>query len=234
LPETHLSLGIAFLGGLASFLSPCVLPLIPTYLAYLTGVSVGDWQSAEMLRSRRTVTGHALLFVLGFTVVFVAFGLSASALGGFFLSHQVVLRRLSGILLILFGLQMAGIFQFSPFLREKRFHFVSPVPGLLNSIFMGMAFSAGWTPCTGPILASILLLAGNSRGLWSGAYLLVAYSLGLGLPFLLAAFSLGRLVRVLRRHAGLLVLCNRVGGCLLIVAGILMWSGYFERLSGYL
>ncbi|OAT79407.1 cytochrome c biogenesis CcdA family protein [Desulfotomaculum copahuensis] len=233
MPEMHLSLGMAFLAGLVSFLSPCVLPLIPTYLAYLTGVSAGELTVREAIRSRRAVTINALFFVLGFTLVFVAFGLSASALGKFFIRYQVLLRQISGALLIIFGLHLAGIFQLNWLLREKRVHFVSPAPGLFNSLLMGMAFSAGWTPCTGPVLASILLLAGNSDSLWSGAFLLAVYSLGLGLPFLLAAFSLGWLVQGLRRRAALLNLFTRIGGWLLIIAGILMLTGYFDRLSGY-
>ncbi|MBE3588768.1 MAG: sulfite exporter TauE/SafE family protein [Thermoanaerobacteraceae bacterium] len=231
--ETNVSLGMAFLAGVVSFLSPCVLPLIPTYMTYLTGVSVTELTAPEGARLRLSLLVNALLFIAGFTLVFLAFGISASALGKLLIRHQDLLRQVSGVLIILFGLYMAGLLPFNWLLREKRVHFLPRRAGGVNSLLMGMAFSAGWTPCTGPILASILLLAGQSASLWTGAGLLLIYSLGLALPFLAAALALGFLVQGLQRHAALLPLIARAGGWLMIGVGLLVLTNSFGRLSGY-
>lgn len=233
MPELSVSLGMAFLAGLASFLSPCVLPLIPTYLGYLTGVSAAELNAHRTARFRLAVLGNALTFVIGFSLVFIAFGLSASALGKLLIRYQTLLRQISGFLIILFGLHLAGILQFNWLMREKKVHFVPKRAGFLNFFLMGMAFSAGWTPCIGPILASILLLASNSSSLLNGAYLLVFYSLGLALPFLIAALGLGWLAQGLRRHAALLPFLTKVGGWLLIGVGILVLTNSFARLASY-
>lgn len=234
--EVNVSMGMAFLAGLLSFLSPCVLPLFPTYLSYLTGVSIAELTVPEATcpRLRLSIMANALLFITGFSLVFVAFGLSASALGKLFIRHQNLLRQVSGGMIIFFGLHMAGLLHFNWLIREKRVHYVPLKGGRLNSLLMGMAFSAGWTPCIGPILASILLMASQSASFLTGAYLLVIYSLGLALPFLLAALSLGWLVEFLRRHASLLPLVTRVSGWLMIGTGLLILTNSFARLSGYI
>ncbi|MFZ5631690.1 MAG: cytochrome c biogenesis CcdA family protein [Bacillota bacterium] len=229
----NITLGMAFLAGLVSFLSPCVLPLVPTYLTYLTGASVTELSAPETARLRLAVLANALLFVTGFSLVFLAFGLSASALGKLLIRHQDLLRQVSGVLIIIFGLHMAGLLQFNRLMREKRIHFVPRRAGRLNSLLMGMAFSAGWTPCIGPILASILLLAGQSASLLTGAYLLAMYALGMALPFIMAALALGWLVGALRRHASLLPLMAKIGGWLMIGTGLLVLTNSFARLSVY-
>lgn len=233
MPEVNITLGMAFLAGLVSFLSPCVLPLVPTYLTYLTGASVTELSAPETARLRLAVLANALLFVTGFSLVFLAFGLSASALGKLLIRHQDLLRQVSGVLIIIFGLHMAGLLQFNRLMREKRIHFVPRRAGRLNSLLMGMAFSAGWTPCIGPILASILLLAGQSASLLTGAYLLAMYALGMALPFIMAALALGWLVGALRRHASLLPLMAKIGGWLMIGTGLLVLTNSFARLSVY-
>jgi cytochrome c-type biogenesis protein len=233
LPEVNVSLGTAFLAGLVSFLSPCVLPLIPTYLAYLAGVSVTELAAPGTARLRLLLLTNALLFVAGFSLVFVALGLSASALGKLLLRHQNLLRQISGVLIIFFGLHMAGLLRLKWLMKEKRVHFIPQKAGWLNSLLMGMAFSAGWVPCIGPILASILLLAGQSESLTRGACLLASYSLGLALPFLIAALGVGHLVQALRRHASLLPLVARLGGWLLIGMGLLVLTNAFARLSSF-
>lgn len=231
--EVNISLGMAFVAGLLSFLSPCVLPLVPTYLAYLAGVSAGESSPSGEKSLRLPVLVNALLFITGFSLVFLAFGLSASALGKLLIRHQDLLRQVSGVLIILFGLHMTGLLQFNRMLREKRVHFVPRKAGRLNSLLMGIAFSAGWTPCIGPILASILLLASQSASLATGAYLLAAYAMGMGIPFILAALALGWLINVMRRHASLFPLVGKAGGWLVIVMGLLVLTNYFARLSVY-
>lgn len=225
-------LGMAVLAGLVSFLSPCVLPLVPTYLSYLTGVSVRELSGEGLSGMRAAVLKNALAFIGGFAVVFIAFGLSASALGQLLARHQVLLRRVSGAMIILFGLQMTGLIKVGALHREKRVAFAPGKAGVFNSLLMGMAFSAGWTPCIGPVLGSILLLASNSSGAWEGGYLLAAYSLGLAIPFLAAAVAVGPLAKGLRRWSHLLPLVAVLGGALMVVVGVMVFTGYFSRLSG--
>ncbi|WP_034634747.1 cytochrome c biogenesis CcdA family protein [Desulfofundulus thermocisternus] len=233
MPEVNVTLGAAFLAGLVSFLSPCVLPLIPTYLAYLAGVSVTELAAPGTARLRLLLLTNALLFVAGFSLVFVALGLSASALGKLLLRHQNLLRQVSGVLIIFFGLHMAGLLRLKWLMKEKRVHFIPQKAGWLNSLLMGMAFSAGWVPCIGPVLASILLLAGQSESLTRGVCLLASYSLGMALPFLAAALGAGYLMQVLRRHASLLPVVARAGGWLLVGMGLLVLSNAFARLSSF-
>ena len=234
LEHPQVPLGMAVLAGLVSFLSPCVLPLVPTYLSYLTGVSVQELSGQRSSGLRAAVLKNALAFVGGFAVVFIAFGLSASALGQLLARYQVLLRRVSGAMIILFGLHMTGLIKVGALHREKRAGFAPGKAGISNSLLMGMAFSAGWTPCIGPVLSSILLLASNSAGAWEGGYLLAAYSLGLAIPFLAAALAVGPLAKGLRRWAHLLPLVSVLGGALMVLVGVMVFTGYFSRLSGLL
>lgn len=175
---------------------------------------------------------NALVFVVGFTLVFVAFGLSASAIGRFLIRHQLVVQRVSGAAIVFFGLSMAGVLRIGAMGKEKRLTFKWDKGGWVSSLLLGMAFSAGWTPCVGPILASILIMAGSSASMRYGALLLAIYSLGLALPFLVAAASLGWLESLLKRHSEELVLVTKIGGWVLVVIGILMATGALSRLSG--
>lgn len=214
----------AFTAGLLSFLSPCVLPLIPGYLSFMTGMTNAELSDSD--RSTARVLVPASLFVLGFSLVFVAMGASASVLGEFLTSYQSVVEKVAGIAVVLFGLLMLGIVKVPWLYGEARADMSrSRVFGRGASVVMGMAFAAGWTPCVGPILGSILALAGASGSVTQGAAMLLVYSLGLGLPFLAVALLFGRvrpLLAWLNRHA---LIVNRVAGAMLIAVGVLIFTG---------
>jgi cytochrome c-type biogenesis protein len=225
------SLGIfvAFSAGLLSFLSPCVLPLVPSYIGFLTGMTAPDATN----RRRITVT-HAIFFVLGFTLVFLALGAGASAFGAALKSQKLAIARIGGVLIVIFGLWTLGILKL-PFLeREQRVQVDEKPVGYLGSSLVGMAFAAGWVPCIGPILGAILGLAATQADFSRGMALLAAYSAGLAVPFLLAAFALDAFLgwfKRFRRHLGTV---KTVSGVLLLVVGVLMISGEFTRLAGWL
>ena len=209
------SIPVAFLAGLLSFLSPCVLPLVPSYLAYIGGTSP----------DRRTVLGNSLLFVLGFSLVFVALGASASLLSGLLLASRGLLIRIGGALVIAFGLMLLGVFKLPLLYRTVKAEYRGNASTRLGATLMGMSFAIGWTPCVGVILGGILGLASTSSTVGQGAILLVAYTIGLGLPFLLVASSLHSATErlaVVRRHSPTIM---RVGGGLLVLIGLLQMSG---------
>src|SRR2546423_3893306 len=238
-------LGLALVAGIVSFISPCCLPMVPMYLSYLAGIAGrstsrpvalqragGAASMAVTAPSRWLILLHAAAFVADFSVVFVALGASASMLGVFLHLHQFFLRHVAGVLIVLFGLQTAGILRLSWLYRERRAH-VDPTvgAGLGRSGLLGVAFGAGWSPCIGPMLGSILLLASNAPTLGHGVLLLVVYSLGLGLPFLLAALFVQGLTAQIRRLNRFFGLINLVAGALLIVMGIMVYAGVFQRLA---
>ncbi len=224
-----LGLFVAFAAGLLSFLSPCVLPLVPSYIGFLTGMSL-----PEVAARRRVALGHALLFVLGFTLVFMVLGASATALGRALNYYQQWLQRIGGALIILFGLICLGVVK-APFLNQERRLQVDQKPvGYLGSALVGMAFGAGWTPCIGPVLGAILGLAATSHDLTRGLLLLAVYSAGLAVPFLLAAVALDAFLDWFQRFRRYLPWVMRVSGALLIFVGILMTTGEFTRLAGWL
>jgi len=224
-----LGLFVAFAAGLLSFLSPCVLPLVPSYIGFLTGMSL-----PEVAARRRVALGHALLFVLGFTLVFMVLGASATALGRALNYYQQWLQRIGGALIILFGLICLGVVK-APFLDQERRLQVDQKPvGYLGSALVGMAFGAGWTPCIGPVLGAILGLAATSQDLTRGLLLLAVYSAGLAVPFLLAAVALDAFLDWFQRFRRYLPWVMRVSGALLIFVGILMTTGEFTRLAGWL
>jgi cytochrome c-type biogenesis protein len=221
--SSQISFGIAFLAGLASFLSPCVLPLVPIYLAQLVGHSVyqaADGQEEQPHRLNTFI--HSLIFVLGFTLAFVALGATASTLGSFLRTYQLLLRQVGGIVLIIFGLHLTGILKLSIFYWQKRFDYRPNRPSYPASLLVGIIFAIGWTPCVGLILGPILGLAANAATLRQGVILLLFYSLGLGLPFLLLGLGVDRLSRVLKwlkPHVGKI----EVGtGVVMIMAGVII------------
>lgn len=234
MPASEISFMVAFAAGILSFLSPCVLPLVPSYLSYLTGATVADLTRSRLKEFRLTMLLNATSFIAGFSLIFTIFGLSASAIGALLLRHQALVQKLSGLIIIFFGLHMAGVLNVGLLNREKRVHFKPGQVGILKSFLMGIAFSAGWTPCIGPVLGSILILAGNSASMRTGAFLLVAYSMGLAVPFLAAAFSLGWLIKGLKQHAAWLPVITKASGWVMVVAGILVFTGIFARLSSLL
>ncbi len=225
----EVSVAVAFAAGLLSFLSPCVLPLIPSYVGFLTGMSV-----EELERRRGTAFLHGLWFVGGFTLVFILLGASASAVGGLLRDQQVWLGRLGGVLVILFGLYLLGILRPAFLRRERRIELARKPLGYFGSGVVGFTFGAAWTPCIGPILGAILTLAATREGLASGVGLLGAYALGLAIPFLLTALALDRFLAWFQRFRPYLVWVDRTAGVLLIVLGLLLVTDQFTLLAGYL
>ena len=224
-----LGLFVAFAAGLLSFLSPCVLPLVPSYIGFLTGMSL-----PEMGGRRRVALGHALLFVLGFSLVFVLLGASASALGRALNYYQLWLQRIGGVLIIGFGLVCLGIIKVGFLGQERRVQVEQKPAGYLGSALVGMAFGAGWTPCIGPVLGAILGLAATAHDLSRGMLLLAAYSAGLAVPFLIAAVALDAFLDWFQRFRQYLPWVMRVSGVLLVFVGVLMVTGEFSRLAGWL
>lgn len=223
------SLAVAFAAGVLSFLSPCVLPLIPSYVGFLTGMT------AEEVQVRRgTALLHALWFVGGFTLIFVALGASASALGVVLLASQHWISRVGGVLVILFGLYLVGALRPAFLMRERRVHLARKPLGYLGSSVAGVAFGAAWTPCIGPILGAILTLAATRASIGQGTALLGVYALGLAVPFLLTAFALDRFLVWFQRVRPYIRWVERVAGVMLIVLGLLLVTDRFTLLAGYL
>jgi len=224
-----LGLLVAFAGGLLSFLSPCVLPLVPSYLGFVTGFTFD-----EMADRRRLAMLHALLFVLGFSLVFMLFGASATALGRALKYYDVWFQRVGGVLIVLFGLYCLGVLRPGFLDQDTRLHLDRKPMGFLGSVLVGMAFAAGWTPCIGPILGAILGLAATEASLSRGMVLLGAYSLGLAVPFLVAAFAVESFLDWFKRFRRFLPWVQRASGALLVVVGLLMATGQFTRIAGWL
>jgi cytochrome c-type biogenesis protein len=228
-------LAIAVLAGLLSFLSPCVLPLVPSYLAFVTGV--GGAAPDNQLARRGLAFRHACAFVAGFSLVFILLGASATALGQALNDDRLWLSRIGGALLILFGLTLVGALRWAPLQRDLR---VLPQAvaghraGYIGSGVIGAAFGAGWSPCIGPVLGGILTLAATSSDVGGGVALLTAYSLGLAIPFLLAAIAAERFARLRGRAGNWLAWTNRISGALLIALGILMVTGDMQRITSRL
>ena len=220
---------VAFAGGLLSFLSPCVLPLVPSYLGFLTGMTL-----EEMEDRRHWAFWHALLFVGGFSLVFILLGAGATALGATLTYHKMTIARIGGVLIIAFGIYALGCVRFGFMERERRVHRDRRPVGFLGSALVGMAFAAGWTPCLGPILAGILTLAGTTEDLGRGMALLAAYSAGLAVPFLLAALAVDRFRDWFTRFRRWLPWVQRASGVLLIIVGLLLVTGEFTRLAAML
>jgi cytochrome c-type biogenesis protein len=220
---------VAFTAGLLSFLSPCVLPLVPSYVGFITGMTL-----PEVAGRRRAALTHALLFVAGFSLVFVLLGASATALGRALNYYQVWLQRVGGVLIILFGLLCLGVFKVGLLTQERRVHLERKPVGYLGSALVGMAFAAGWTPCIGPVLGGILGLAATSTDVTRGMQLLAVYSAGLALPFLIAAVAVESFLDWFQRFRRFLPWVMRVSGVILILVGLLLVTGEFTRLAGWL
>ncbi len=224
-----LGLAVAFGAGLLSFVSPCVLPLVPSYLTFVTGVGFED-----LRHSRRAALVHALLFVLGFTLIFVALGASATVLGRVLLAYRVWITRVGGALVVLFGLYLLGAVRLPAFDRERRVHLADKPLGYLGTVLVGVAFGAGWTPCLGPILGAILTYTAATADLSRGLLLLLAYSMGLAVPFLVAAVAVERFLETVARFRPHLARVSRVSGALLVLVGVLMMLDLFTVLATYL
>ncbi len=231
--DSSLTFAIAFSAGLASFLSPCVLPLVPIYLAQLVGPGVLQTSQTEPTARRWSTFLHALLFVLAFSLTFIALGATASVVGHFLQGNQLLLRRVGGVVLVILGLHFSGLLRIPFLYRESRFHYRPGRPSYPASFLMGFIFSIGWTPCVGVILSSILILASNSATLQSGVLLLAVYSLGLGLPFLamgLAVNVVSVWLKRLKPHLGKIEFAT---GMLLAVVGVAMFFGLINYLPQF-
>lgn len=220
---------VAFLGGLLSFLSPCVLPLVPSYLGFVTGFTL-----EEMTGRRKMAMIHATLFVIGFSLVFILLGASATALGKVLKYYEEWIARIGGVLIILFGFYLLGVIKLSFMDQEQRAHLDRKPLGYLGSVLVGMTFGAGWTPCIGPILGAILTMAATQGDLQQGVILLTIYSAGLAVPFLLTAYAVESFLGWYQRFRRHMVWVQRVSGGLLVAVGLLMVTGQFTRMAGWL
>jgi cytochrome c-type biogenesis protein len=231
---THdVTLTAAALAGLLSFLSPCVLPLVPPYLTFIAGTTIEEVATFREARARRAILSAAALFVIGFSTVFVGLGATASSFGQVLHEHFARLSVLAGIAIIVMGLHFLGVFRFALFYREARLDVQKPA-GIWGAYIMGVAFGFGWTPCIGPILAAILAVAASEETVGKGVALLAVYSAGLGLPFLLAALAFEPFVRVIKRCRPYFSAVERVIGVLLVATGVGFLTGSMQDLSAWL
>lgn len=224
----------AFIAGLLSFLSPCVLPLIPSFITYITGLSFADLQAehpTELVR-RKTLL-HSLFFILGFTVIFVLLGASATLIGSFLQQHMTAVRKAGGILIFVFGVHVTGLVPFGLLMGEKRATIKNKPSGFFGSFLVGIVFAAGWTPCIGPILASILMVAATEEKVGHGIVLLLLYSAGLGIPFLVSSLALHRFLIFFNRFKKHIRVFEILTGLFLMLVGVLIFTNWLSRLSGY-
>lgn len=223
---------VALVAGTLSFLSPCVLPIVPPYLAFMSGVSVSEMEAGGSARARAVLA--SLFFVMGLSTVFLLLGFTASAFGAFFLQNQVLLAQISGVVVIVFGLHFVGLFRI-PFLdQEARLDAGDTGGSAFGAYILGLAFAFGWTPCIGPQLGAILSLAASEASVARGTMLLGVYALGLGIPFLLAAMFLSRAMGLMNRIKRHMKLIERLMGGLLILVGLALVTGAFTSLSFWL
>jgi cytochrome c-type biogenesis protein len=222
----------AFLAGIVSFVSPCVLPLIPAYLSFLTGSSLEELKAQADAGSRARVMLHALAFCAGFTLVFMAIGLSASALGSVFIDYKDWIARVGGIVVIVLGLNMIGVFKIPMLMMDKRVRVRSANRSVLASFLVGIGFAAGWSPCVGPILAGIILLASQQK-YGPATFLLFVYSMGLAIPFLLTAAAITQALGALNRVKRYLAAIEIGAGAFLVATGVVLITGSFGRVAGF-
>jgi cytochrome c-type biogenesis protein len=226
LTQVYIHLGVA-IAGLVSFLSPCVLPLVPPYLSYLGGTTIEQISNQDDIDSRlwRRVVVASVFFVLGFTTVFVGFGAGASAFGQWIQAHKSEMAIVAGLIIIVFGLHFLGVLRVPLLYREARIHAKAQGASFAGAYVMGLAFAFGWTPCIGPVLATVLTLAANEASLGAGVRLLFVYSLGLGIPFILAAVAIGPFLGFIKRFRRHLGRVEMVMGLLLVATGLLVLTG---------
>ena len=229
----HLTVGIAFLAGLVSFVSPCVLPLVPAYLSFLTGSTVEELRESTRVDARAHTVAHAVAFIAGFTIVFVLLGASASALGGALRANQILIARIGGAVVIILGLQMIGVLRWRWLASDTRVQVQNDRRSLVASVIVGLAFAAGWSPCIGPILAGILTLAAQENGVRQGAWLLFVYSMGLAVPFFATALAVGAILPALNRIKRFLPAIEMAAGAFMIATGVVLVTNSFLRIAGF-
>lgn len=222
-----LNVFLALSAGFLSFISPCCLPLYPAFLSYITGMSVGELKSDNGMLQRRSFM-HTIFFLVGFSSIFIAIGFGTTFIGQFFINYQDLIRQIGAIFIIIFGLMIVGVFKPKFLMKEHRIEFKHRPSGYVGSIFIGMAFAAGWTPCTGPILMSVILLAGSNPE--SGILYMLAYSLGFAIPFLILSFFVGKMGWI-RKHN---IKIMKIGGYLMIVMGVLLFFNWMTAIISLL
>jgi cytochrome c-type biogenesis protein len=222
----------ALAAGFLTYLSPCLLPMIPAFIAYITGVSFSDLKDERKAGEVRAKTiAHALLFIAGFSIIFVALGLTATLLGKALFHYQKIIRIAGGILIMLFGLQLTGILKLDFLIKERKLSVATKSASYLSSFLIGVTFAAAWTPCAGPILGSILVLAGSKANVVMGTRLLTAYSLGIAIPFFITALLVNTFLEHINKLQKILNVLNKAGGAVLVVVGFLMATNYLAVIA---
>jgi cytochrome c-type biogenesis protein len=230
-----ISLFLAFAAGLLSFVSPCVLPLVPSYVTYITGLSLEELTSeTERARVRGTIIVNSLLFIAGFSAVFIAFGASASLAGQLLLTYQDFIRKLGGVLIIVFGLYVMGLLKLKFLMADKRIHFTNRPAGYIGSFLIGVAFAAGWTPCVGPILGTILLYASTTDSMLTGIQLLTSYSMGIGLPLFITALAIDSFLNYFKKIKGYMYGISLASGVFLVLVGVMLYTNSLTLLTSAL
>jgi cytochrome c-type biogenesis protein len=229
---TEVSIWLAFLAGIVSFLSPCIFPLVPAYLAQLTGTNISNNQ---LTADRKLILSRSIGFIIGFTSIFLLLGASSTFIGQAFLGNRQLFEQIGGIIIAVFGLQMMGVISIRMLMSEKKLS-VKPKKSasFANSVLLGFLFGTGWSPCIGLVLSSILLLASKSETMWSGMFMLLVYSVGLGIPFILVALLWSRSLDKVRRLNKWLPTIQKVSGGMMVILGILLFTGKFAVISAYL
>lgn len=221
--NTDVNFFLALGAGFLSFISPCCLPLYPAFLSYITGMSVGEIKSENAMLQKRSII-HTLFFLIGFSIIFIALGFTTSFLGRFFFNYQDLIRQLGAIFMVLFGLMVVGVFNPEFLMKDRRIEFKNRPTGFIGSIFIGMAFAAGWTPCTGPILGAVLSLSATNPN--SSMLYMLAYILGFAIPFFILSFFIGRMQWIRRNSAKIM----KIGGYIMIVMGIVLFFNWMTKI----
>jgi cytochrome c-type biogenesis protein len=230
-----ISLLIAFAAGLLSFVSPCVLPLVPSYVTYITGLTLEELTSqTERKRVRSVIVINSLLFIAGFSIVFVAFGASASLAGQLLVTYQDFIRKLGGLLIVVFGLYVMGVLKLKFLMTEKRVHLQTRPAGYVGSVLVGVAFAAGWTPCVGPILGTILVYASTSDSMLTGVKLLSSYSLGIALPLFVTALAVDSFLNYFKKIRAYMYAISVASGVFLVLIGVMLYTNSLTLLTSLL
>jgi cytochrome c-type biogenesis protein len=230
-----ISLFIAFAAGLLSFVSPCVLPLVPSYVTYITGLTLEELTSeTERARVRGVIIINSLLFIAGFSAVFIAFGASASLVGQLLMTYQEFIRKLGGVLIVVFGLYVMGVLKIKFLMSEMRVHLQRRPAGYVGSVLVGVAFAAGWTPCVGPILGTILLYAGTVDSVLTGVKLLASYSLGIALPLFITALAVDSFLNYFKKLRGYMYGISVASGVFLVLVGVMIYTNSLTLLTSLL